>query len=285
MKIFKSETVLVKGRKRKKLILILLPDNSGSLSDNKVRLNEVARRNLGVDIGDLVNINKTRYNEIAILNRVKILPIKDSIKGVSGNLTQTYLIPYFRDAYRPVIKGEIIRCEGGLKNVEFQIMDCEPCSSGIVGPNTIIFDEGEPINREDIEKNEGIGYADFGGYKNQLISVRNMVELSLLNTEIFDKLGIKHSKGIILHGPHGIGKTLLAKVICNEIECFSFFIDGNELISKDFSEAENDLKRAFIEAEKNIPSIIFIDNIEHFFKKRNQINKEIEMKFYLCLFL
>ena len=282
LKLFKSETVLIKGRKRKKLVLILLPDDSGSLSDNKVRLNEVARRNLGVNIGDLVNINKNV--EIPILKRVKILPIKDSIEGISGNLTMTYLIPYFRDAYRPVTKGEIIRCGGTFNKVEFQIMDCEPDSSGILAPYTIIFDEGEPINREDIEKNEGIGYADFGGYENQLISLRNMVELSLLHTEIFNNLGIKHSKGIILHGPHGVGKTLLAKVICNEIECFSFFIDGNEIISKDISEAENDLKRAFIETEKNMPSIIFIDNIDLFFKKRNQINREIEMKF-LSLFI
>jgi transitional endoplasmic reticulum ATPase len=117
LKLFKSETVLVKGRKRKKLVLILLPDDSGSLPDNKVRLNEIARRNLGVNIGDLVNINKTGV--ISVLERVKILPIKDTIEGISGNLTQTYLIPYFREAYRPVTKGEIIRCEGTFKKVEF----------------------------------------------------------------------------------------------------------------------------------------------------------------------
>lgn len=44
--------------------------------------------------------------------------------------------------------------------VEFQIMSCEPDSSCIVAPSTILFDEGEPIKREDIEKNEGVGYAD-----------------------------------------------------------------------------------------------------------------------------
>ena len=85
LKIFKSETVLVKGRKQKKIVLILLPDQSGSLPDNKARLNEIARRNLGVNIGDLVTINKTHYLQVG--KRVKILPIKDSIEGISGNLT------------------------------------------------------------------------------------------------------------------------------------------------------------------------------------------------------
>ena len=73
LKTEKSEIVILRGRKRKKLALILLPDNSNSLSDNKVRLNEVSRNNLGVKIGDFITINT--YRKISGANRFKILPI------------------------------------------------------------------------------------------------------------------------------------------------------------------------------------------------------------------
>ena len=83
LKLFKSETALLKGRKKKKLIQIILPDNN-NLSDNKIRLNATSRRNLGVKIGDIIYISK--YHIIPVGNKVKILPLEDSLEEVSGNL-------------------------------------------------------------------------------------------------------------------------------------------------------------------------------------------------------
>ena len=165
LKLEKSETVILKGRKRKQLAFYLLPDDSNSLSDNKVRLNEVSRNNLGVKKGDFITINP--YRTCEVINRVKILPIEETIKGISGDLAKDYLIPYFKDSFRPITKSEIFKCKKNENIVEFQIVESDP-NFGIVGPQTIIFNEGDPIKREDIKRNEGVGYNDFGGYKNQI---------------------------------------------------------------------------------------------------------------------
>ena len=95
--------------------------------------------------------------EIPKGNRVHNLPIDDTIEGLTGNLTQTYLIPYFKDCYRPVRKGDTFVVRGGFKAVEFKVVEVDPGEFCIVSPNTILFDEGEPIKREDAESPEGVG--------------------------------------------------------------------------------------------------------------------------------
>ena len=131
---------------------------------------------------------------------------------------------------------------------------------------------------EDEERNEGVGYDDFGGYKNQLLSLLDIIEFSLVHTELYFNLGIKHIKGILLYGQHGTGKSLLARVISNELDCFSCLINGNEIISKKYEEAENILRIAFSQAEKNAPSILSIDDIDLIARKKDKIKNEFEIK-------
>lgn len=92
-----------------------------------------------------------------------MLPFDDSVEGITGDLATTYLIPYFKDAYRPVKKGDYFICRGGFKAVEFKIVATEPGEIGIVGPTTTLFTEGEPVKREDEEKLDEVGYDDVGG--------------------------------------------------------------------------------------------------------------------------
>jgi len=73
------------------------------------------------------------------------------------------LIPYFKDAYRPVKKGDCFLTRGGFKAVEFKIVATEPNEYGIVGPQTMLFTEGEPVKREEEEKLDEVGYDDIGG--------------------------------------------------------------------------------------------------------------------------
>jgi len=92
-----------------------------------------------------------------------VLPFDDSIEGLTGNITQTYLIPYFKDCYRPVRKDDTFIVRGTFRAVEFKIVDVDPPMQCIVSPNTMLFDEGEPIKREDEEAADGVGYDDIGG--------------------------------------------------------------------------------------------------------------------------
>ena len=159
LKIFKSETVLLKGKKGKETICICLPDYNSKLSDNKIRMGKCVRNNLKVKLGDIISIEK--YPLIPLGNKVHILPFEDTIQGISGNLTKKYLIPFFKDAYRPVYKGDTFICKGenGFKEVEFKVIDTDPEKCCIVGPHTVILDEGEPLKR-DKETEEEIEYDD-----------------------------------------------------------------------------------------------------------------------------
>ena len=276
LKIFKSETVLLKGKKRKETICVCLPDDTGKLTDDKIRLNKIVRKNLRVKLGDIVSVHK--YPTVPVGNRVHILPFEDTVEGISGNLTQTYLIPYFKDAYRPVHKGDTFICRGAFKQVEFKIVETDPEKCCIVGPQTVIFDEGEPIKREDEERADGVGYDDIGGCRKQLASIREMIELPLRHPTLFKTLGIKPPRGVLLYGPPGSGKTLLARAIANETGAFFFLINGPEIMSKMAGEAEGNLRKAFEEAEKNAPAIIFIDEIDSIAPKRDKVQGEVERR-------
>ena len=95
------DTVLVKGKKRKETVLIALADDDVEVS--KVRMNKVARKNLRVRLSDVVSIHAC--TDIKYGTRIHVLPIDDTIEGVTGNLFDVYLKPYFLEAYRPVRKG------------------------------------------------------------------------------------------------------------------------------------------------------------------------------------
>lgn len=275
LKIFKAETVLLKGKKRKETIAIALPDDGG-LDDEKIRMNKVVRRNLRVRLGDISSV--TKYPNVPMGKRVHILPFEDSIEGLTGNLTQTYLIPYFKDVYRPVHKGDTFIVRGGFRPVEFKVVETDPEKCCIIGPQTVIFDEGEPIKREDEDRADGVGYDDIGGCKKQLAQIREMIELPLRHPTLFKTLGIKPPRGVLLYGPPGSGKTLIAKAIANETGAFFFLINGPEIMSKMAGEAEGNLRKAFEEAEKNSPAIIFIDEIDSIAPKRDKVQGEVERR-------
>lgn len=145
LKIFKGDTIFIKGKKRKETLVVALVDNK--LEEGKIRMNKTVRKNLRVRLGDVVQIRPA--GEVPNLTKVHVLPLEDTIEGISGDLTKTYLIPYFKDAYRPVKKGDLFVVRGNFKPVEFKIVATEPKQFGIVAPNTMLFTEGDPINRED----------------------------------------------------------------------------------------------------------------------------------------
>jgi transitional endoplasmic reticulum ATPase len=273
--LFRGDTVLVKGKKRKDTVLIVLADDD--LEDGMARINRVVRANIRVRLGDIVTV--LPCPDIKYAKRVSILPIADTVEGLTGSLFDVYLKPYFLEAYRPLRQGDLFTVRGGMRAVEFKVVEVDPPEYGIVAQDTVIHCEGDPINREDEEQSlSEVGYDDIGGCRKQMAQIRELVELPLRHPQLFKSIGIKPPRGILLYGPPGTGKTLMARAVANETGAFFFLINGPEIMSKMAGESESNLRKAFEEAEKNSPAIIFIDEIDSIAPKRDKTNGEVERR-------
>uniref|UniRef100_A0A673HF88 Transitional endoplasmic reticulum ATPase n=1 Tax=Sinocyclocheilus rhinocerous TaxID=307959 RepID=A0A673HF88_9TELE len=275
LQLFRGDTVVLRGRKRRQTVCIILTDDT--CGNERVRMNRVTRNNLRVRLGDVISINACP--DVKYGKRIHVLPIDDTIEGLTGNLFEVFLKPYFLEAYRPVHKGDIFLVRGGMRAVEFKVIETDPSPHCIVAPDTVIHCEGEPIKREDEEESlNDIGYDDIGGCRKQLAQIKEMVELPLRHPGLFKAIGVKPPRGILLYGPPGTGKTLVARAVANETGAFFFLINGPEIMSKLAGESESNLRKAFEEAEKNAPAIIFIDELDAIAPKREKTHGEVERR-------
>lgn len=279
LELFRGDTVLVKGKKRHETVCIAIANDE--TDDSKIRMNKVVRKNLRVKLGDVVSLHAV--GDVKYGEKIHVLPFEDTVQGITGNLFETYLKPYFQESYRPVKKGDCFLVRGGFRPVEFKVVEVEVKENPdedvcIVAPETVIHCDGDPIKREDEEGMDDVGYDDLGGVGKALALMREMIELPLRHPQIFKNLGVKPPKGVLLHGPPGTGKTLMARAVANETGAFFFIINGPEIMSKMAGDSEANLRRAFEEAEKNSPAIIFIDEIDSIAPKRDKTNGELERR-------
>jgi len=274
LKLFRGDTILLKGKKRKDTVSIIMTDDS--CEENKIRLNEVVRKNLNVKIGDIVTIHS--FSDLKFGKRIHVLPFEDTALDIKKNLFDDFLKPYFLDSYRPIKKGDSFKIKSEENFVEFKVVEIDPVDYCIVGPDTIIYCEGEPLQREKQTEDSEICYDNVGGCQKQLLQIRELVELPLRHPQLFNTVGIKPPRGVLMYGPPGCGKTLIARAVANETGAFLFSINGPEIMSKVSGESESNLRKAFEEAEKNSPSIIFIDEIDSLAPKREKNQGEIQRR-------
>lgn len=275
LELFRGDTVLIKGPKRRETVCIVLIEEN--TANERIRMNRCIRNNLRVRLGDLVSVQA--LPDVKYGKRIHVLPIDDTVEGITGSLFDNYLKPYFQEAYRPVHKGDLFVVRGGLRAIEFKVVETDPSPFCIVASDTVIHCEGAPIKREEEEESvNAVGYDDIGGCRKQLMQIKEMVELPLRHPSLFKAIGVKPPRGILLYGPPGTGKTLIARAVANETGAFFFLINGPEIMSKLAGESESNLRRAFEEAEKNAPSIIFIDELDAIAPKREKTHGEVERR-------
>jgi transitional endoplasmic reticulum ATPase len=166
---------------------------------------------------------------------------------------------------------------GGFTQIRFAVVSTTPSQPSMITENTQITlsPKAVDISEESIPQ---ITYEDIGGLYGEVKKVREMVELPLKRPEIFSRLGIEPPKGVLLYGSPGTGKTLLAKAVANESEAHFILLNGPEIMSKFYGESEKKIREIFDEAEKNAPSIIFIDEIDSLAPKREESNGEVERR-------
>ncbi|MBS3059930.1 MAG: proteasome-activating nucleotidase [DPANN group archaeon] len=124
------------------------------------------------------------------------------------------------------------------------------------------------ITAAEVIEKPNIKFADIGGLKDQIIEIRETIELPLTRPELFQKVGIKAPKGVLLYGPPGTGKTLLAKAVANEIGGTFIKLTGSELVRKFIGEGSKLVKQVFTLAKEKAPTVLFIDEIDAVATKR-----------------
>jgi len=133
----------------------------------------------------------------------------------------------------------------------------------------ILADEADPLlNVMKVDKAPTETYGDVGGLEQQIREIKEAVELPLTHPELYEEVGIKPPKGVILYGEPGTGKTLLAKAVANETSATFFRVVGSELIQKYSGEGPKLVRELFRLANEHAPSIVFIDEIDSIGHKR-----------------
>ena len=277
--IFSGDSVLVKGKRKKETVLIVTsgPGGEASCEEGKVRVNSSIRKNLGVKLGDVVGIHKV--DNIPYGTTVQVLPFADSVEGITGNLFEDWLKPYFSQAYRPVMVNDTFVVRGNMRAIEFKVIAVEVGGQAapycIVSPDTGIFCEGTVEYESELEN---LGYDDVGGCGEALAAIREVVELPIHHPDLFKNAGVKPPSGVLLFGPTGTGKTRIARAVANETACSFFLINGPEIMSGIMGKAEENLRSVFAKAHDESPSIIFIDEFDAIAPKRGAALGEVERR-------
>lgn len=162
------------------------------------------------------------------------------------------------------------------ETVRFSICATEPHDLCRAAPGTRIRLVDE--NGQEYVSSKDTLFKDIGGLQDAVRRVKEVVQLPLKHPEIFDRLGIDPPKGVLLHGPSGTGKTLIARAVAAETGCWFKSVVGSEIMEKYYGESEAKLRTAFEDAFKHAPAIIFIDEIDVLAPRRDTSEGEVERR-------
>lgn len=274
----------------------------GDIGLGHIRMDGLSRKNAQTGIGENVKVCKAEVKEA---KKIVIAPARE---GIIVKTSSPYV---FKQGLlgRAVVKGDIISLGGarrrrttmsgspffdevfsmmeenmgfggvgfGFGDLKFVVGETLPKQPVIITDATeiVLNPEAMPIEEDAVP---GVTYEDIGGLEDEVKKIREMVELPLKHPEIFQRLGVEAPKGVLLHGPPGTGKTLLARAVASETNSHFIVINGPEIMSKYYGQSEENLRKKFEEAEKNAPSIIFIDEIDAIASKREETRGEVERR-------
>jgi len=238
------------------------------LNKEIIRLDGTTRSNIGASIGDKIQIKKIEIQEA---KKITLSPLQEV--RFSDDPTEYF---HTKLMHKPLAVNQKTVIDVFGTRLTYVVSKVEPKGYVIVTPATKIIISDTP-HAGDL-KATGVSYEDIGGLKNEIELIREMVELPMKHPEVFQKLGVGAPKGVLLTGPPGTGKTLLAKAVANETDSAFFSIAGPEIMSKYYGESEKHLRDVFEQAEKNAPSVIFIDEIDSIAPKRGEGTDQTEKR-------
>ena len=246
----------------------LMPSYPEIRNQQVIQIDGVMRENLKVGLDEKVEIGKVPYEE------ARALVLSPLNTGTSFREEDAQYLAEMLDG-TPVIKGSKIRATlFGTRVQDFLVEDTDPEKVVLIRPFTSI--KMKSVDKE--KQGIGVTYEDIGGLGKEMRRIREMIELPLKYPELFERLGIDPPKGVLLYGPPGCGKTLIARAVANETDAYFTHISGPEIMGKFYGESEGRLREIFEEARANTPAILFIDEIDAIAPKREDMGGEKQVE-------
>ena len=260
-----GDTIEVVGKR--KTVCKAMPSYKEFRGQSRVQLDGLTRENAGAALDEFVQIRKIT---IRPAQRIVLVPLT-----ITPDSRDLHYIASLVDGL-PVQEGDRIRAAlFGSRYADFKVESTTPQGPVLINPTTEL-EVGKAVPKERTEA--AVPYEDIGGLKPQLHRIREMIELPLRHPEVFERLGIDAPKGVLLHGPPGCGKTLIARAIAHETEANFFSVSGPEIIHKFYGESEAHLRKIFEDATRKGPSIIFLDEIDAIAPQRENVVGEVEKR-------
>ena len=263
-----GDIIQVEGkRKTAAKVMPAYPEDRGK---SIIQMDGLLRGNAQVSLDEKVTVQKTSFlpADKILLNPLTL------VRSISRDRDTRY-IGTLLDGL-PLVEGDAIRANlFGTRSQDFTVISAVPKGVVLVHARTKI----EVKDKAEAKTGDfKISYEDIGGLGKELHRIREMIELPLKYPQIFERLGIDPPKGVLLHGPPGCGKTLIARAVANETAAYFTHITGPEIMGKFYGESEGRLRSFFEEAKANAPAILFIDEIDAIAPKREEMGGEKQVE-------
>ena len=232
-----------------------MPAYAAQRGQGLIQMDGIIRTNAGNSLDERVTVQRVQAQPARTLTLASDLTPSPDRKEEAGEVTR-YLARLLDGI--PVVPGDQVRVTlFGTRAQNFTVTQATPSGPVLIGPATKIHMEGQAAGRE----RGAVTYEDIGGLRREIRRIREMIELPLKYPEVFQRLGIDPPKGVLLHGPPGCGKTLIARAVAHETSAHFVHINGPEIIDKWYGSSEAHLRKIFEEA-KPTPGHHFIDEID-----------------------
>ena len=263
-----SDMLMISGRRSTVIRAAEAP--AEHFDHNRILIDGTTRDNAGVSIDEWCEVKKVPYKKA---DKILLSPM-----DVTRQIPKDAEILHLRQIFSglPLIIGDKIQVAlFGTRPQFFIVEGARPPGALIMTPHTeIAFKEPDVSYQEAIR----ISYEEIGGLDEELNLVKEMIELPLKFPDLFTLLGIEPPKGVLISGPPGTGKTLIARAIASEVRTHFIHVNGPEVIHKFYGASEAKLREVFEEARKNVPSIIFFDEIDALAPRRAQVIGDVEKR-------
>ncbi|MBI4607890.1 MAG: CDC48 family AAA ATPase [Candidatus Rokubacteria bacterium] len=262
-----GDIVQIQGKRQ--TVVKVMPAYQEARGKGIVQVDGLTRTNAQVGLDERVTVTKMQARPAV---RLTLSPLS-LMRPAQRERDTRYLARLIEGL--PVLTGDRIRATlFGTMAQEFTVLETAPGGAVIVQPTTLL----RVRQAEGPVEPSKVSYEDIGGLHREIQRVREMIELPLKYPEVFERLGIGAPKGVLLHGPPGCGKTLIARAVANETDARFFAVSGPEVIHKFYGESEAKLRKLFEEAERQAPSIVFLDEIDAIAPKRETVVGEVEKR-------